>query len=57
VIADLADYIRVMEAAEKCYPDRRLWNRKSAANIANMGAFSSDVTIKAYAKDIWGVMS
>jgi len=25
------------------------------ANIANMGKFSSDNTILAYAKDIWGV--
>jgi len=56
VIADLADYIRVMEAVNAAYPDRRKWNRMSAANIANMGVFSSDVTIESYAKEIWGVI-
>ena len=56
VIADLADYTRVMEAVNDAYPQRRQWNRMSAANIANMGLFSSDVTIEAYAREIWGVI-
>lgn len=55
VIADLPDYIRVMQSVNDTYKDRISWNRMSLANIANMGRFSSDETIKRYAKDIWGV--
>jgi starch phosphorylase len=55
VIADLPDYIRVMRCINDCYADRDQWNRMSLANIANMGRFSSDETIKRYAKEIWGV--
>ena len=56
VIKDLPDYIRVMDEVNRLYPQRRIWSRMSGANIANMGAFSSDETIKAYAKEIWGVV-
>lgn len=55
LIADLPDFIRVNAEAVKVYQDKQQWNRMSLANIANMGKFSSDETIKRYAKDIWGV--
>ncbi|MDP3115007.1 MAG: glycogen/starch/alpha-glucan phosphorylase [Candidatus Cloacimonadaceae bacterium] len=55
IIADLLDYIRVMENVDKAYLNRTLWNKMSLANIANMGRFSSDETIKRYATEIWGV--
>jgi len=55
VIADLADYIKVMQRVNDTYQDREGWNRMSLANIASMGRFSSDETIKRYAKEIWGV--
>ncbi|MDD4309982.1 MAG: glycogen/starch/alpha-glucan phosphorylase, partial [Candidatus Cloacimonetes bacterium] len=41
--------------AAKTYLNKPLWNRMSLANIANMGRFSSDETIKGYAREIWGV--
>ncbi|PKN71992.1 MAG: glycogen phosphorylase [Candidatus Cloacimonetes bacterium HGW-Cloacimonetes-3] len=56
LIADLADYLRVSGEAAAAYQDKTKWNRMSLANIANMGRFSSDETIKGYAKEIWGVM-
>lgn len=55
LIADLPDFIRVNAEAVNVYKDKQQWNRMSLANIANMGKFSSDETIKGYAKDIWGV--
>ena len=55
LIADLPDYLRVNNVAAKIYQDKQLWNQMSLSNIANMGRFSSDETIKGYAKDIWGV--
>lgn len=53
LFADFDDYRRVMEKLNSCYQDGKLWNHMATANIANMGRFSSDETIKAYAKDIW----
>jgi len=37
------------------YKDRSLWNRKALLNIARMGKFSSDRTIREYARDIWKI--
>jgi starch phosphorylase len=56
LIADLKDYLRVCDEAVMTYQDKPKWNEMSLANIAAMGSFSSDETIKAYAKEIWGVM-
>ncbi|HQQ67678.1 MAG TPA: glycogen/starch/alpha-glucan phosphorylase [Candidatus Cloacimonadota bacterium] len=53
--ADLPDYIRVMHDVQNIYKDTLLWNQMSAANIAGMGIFSSDVTIRNYAEKIWGL--
>jgi len=55
LIADLADYLRVNNDVMEAYKDKHRWNKMSLANIANMGRFSSDETIKGYAKEIWGV--
>jgi starch phosphorylase len=55
LIADLADYLRVNNEVAKTYQDRTKWNQMSLANIANMGRFSSDETIKGYARNIWEV--
>ena len=44
------------EEAEKLYKEnQREWNRKAILNIAASAKFSSDRTIKEYAKDIWNV--
>ena len=56
LIADFPDYARVMQEVETAYADRMGWAAKSLANIAGMADFSSDETIKRYAKEIWGVM-
>ncbi len=36
------------------YADRKKWLRMVVHNIANVGKFSSDRTIKQYADEIWG---
>ncbi|MDY0152229.1 MAG: glycogen/starch/alpha-glucan phosphorylase [Candidatus Cloacimonas sp.] len=55
LIADLPDYIRVNGDLALCYQDKQRWQKMSLMNIANMGKFSSDETIKGYAKEIWEV--
>lgn len=55
LIADMPDYMRVMQEANDTYQNPKIWNRMAAANIANMGRFSSDETIKEYARQIWNV--
>ena len=37
------------------YRQRAEWAGKAIANVAGMGAFSSDRTIREYAQQIWGM--
>jgi starch phosphorylase len=53
VLADYDDYIRCQEAVSKSYLDQDAWTKKSILNVAYMGKFSSDRTIREYAKNIW----
>jgi starch phosphorylase len=55
VVADFASYIRTQDAASALFRDRELWLRKSIANTANVGWFSSDRTVMEYATEIWKV--
>jgi glycogen phosphorylase len=40
---------------EDAYGDPERWAKMALVNIANMGRFSSDETIRGYARDIWKV--
>jgi len=55
VCADFDDYARCEEEAASQYRDRAEWMRRVIRNIAGMGPFSSDETIRRYARDIWGI--
>jgi glycogen phosphorylase len=54
-LADMPDYVETQRAVDAAYVDRAAWTRKSLLNIARMGKFSSDRTIREYARDIWGI--
>jgi glycogen phosphorylase len=54
-LADLQSYIDAQSAVDAAYVDRASWLRKSLLNIARMGRFSSDRTIREYASDIWHI--
>ena len=56
-LADLADYARAHGELAACYEDQSTWLRKSIINVACSGKFSSDRTIREYAKDIWRLQS
>jgi len=55
VCADFAAYLEAQERVEKAYQNRDEWIKKSIANTASMGKFSSDRAIEEYAKNIWNV--
>ncbi|HBA26715.1 MAG TPA: glycogen phosphorylase, partial [Nitrospinae bacterium] len=55
LLADYESYINCQERVSRLYEDRHEWAKKSILNVANMGKFSSDRTIKEYAKEIWGI--
>lgn len=55
VLADFEAYLRKQEEVESVYRDRKEWNRRAILNVANMGRFSSDRSIRDYAERIWDV--
>ncbi len=55
VTCDFDDYFNAQRAVDLAYRDTAGWNRMAAANTAGMGWFSSDRTIRGYARDIWNV--
>lgn len=55
--ADFDSYIARQKDVEVAYLNKRDWAKKCVLNIANMGFFSSDRTIRQYAEDIWNIES
>ena len=54
-LIDLEDYIKCQERVTEAYMDSARWAKMAIHNVAGMGKFSSDRTIKQYASEIWGV--
>ncbi|MEI8241722.1 MAG: glycogen/starch/alpha-glucan phosphorylase [bacterium] len=54
-LADFRSYAGQQAAAAKLYRDRPEWARKAILNVARMGWFSSDRTVREYAEEIWHV--
>lgn len=55
LIADFDAYAEAQERAGREYADPSTWWPKAIRNVARMGPFSSDRTIRQYAKEIWGL--
>ena len=53
VLKDFKSYVSAWERLQELYADRDRWNKVSLHNTAKSGFFSSDRTIKQYAKEIW----
>lgn len=53
VLQDFASYQATQEEIAKTYVDTKRWWRWSIAQTAEAGRFSSDHTVRAYAKNIW----
>ncbi|MEJ5211770.1 MAG: glycogen/starch/alpha-glucan phosphorylase, partial [Burkholderiales bacterium] len=55
LLADYADYVACQQEVERVYRDRDEWLRRAVLNVARMGRFSADRTIREYAEVIWNV--
>jgi len=55
LLADYADYCDCQDKVDDLYRRPAAWTRSAILNVAGMGAFSSDRTIREYASEIWGV--
>ena len=55
LLADFDSYLAAQARVDALFRDREAWARKAIANVAGMGFFSADRTIREYAKQVWGV--
>jgi starch phosphorylase len=55
VLADFDAYVACQAEVGRAFADQRAWHAKALLNIAAMGRFSSDRTIREYAREIWKV--
>jgi starch phosphorylase len=53
LLADFQSYVECQAHVAEAFLDQDKWTRMSILNIARMGKFSSDRTIKQYAAEIW----
>jgi starch phosphorylase len=55
LLADYDAYVAAQARVDALYRDPAQWARHAIVNVAGMGAFSSDRTIREYATQIWHV--
>ncbi|TPL01815.1 MULTISPECIES: glycogen/starch/alpha-glucan phosphorylase [unclassified Mesorhizobium] len=55
VAADFDSYAGCQREVDRVWRDSPDWNARAIHNVARMGWFSSDRTIRQYAKEIWNV--
>jgi glycogen phosphorylase len=55
LFADYRSYVECQEQVSVAYEDHSRWTQMSILNVARMGKFSSDRSIKEYCEEIWKV--
>jgi len=55
LFADYAAYVACQDRVSAAYQDTQSWTRMSILNVARMGYFSSDRSIREYCEEIWKV--
>ncbi len=53
--SDFDAYAKAQNQVSKLWSDKKRWTEKAIINSVSMGWFSSDRTIRDYARDIWGL--
>jgi len=53
LLADYQTYIDCQDRVAEAYKDQKAWTRMSILNVARIGKFSSDRSIRDYCSDIW----
>ena len=57
LLADYQAYVDCQDLVSKAFRDKSRWTRMSILNVARMGKFSSDRSIRDYCEKIWKVKS
>jgi glycogen phosphorylase len=55
LLADFDSYVAAQARVDALYRDPQAWAKKAIANVAGMGFFSADRTIREYASQVWGL--
>ncbi|UCG49137.1 MAG: glycogen/starch/alpha-glucan phosphorylase, partial [Phycisphaerales bacterium] len=55
VLADYQEYVECQAQVSRLWWDQRAWTRTSILNVARMGKFSSDRSIREYCRHVWRV--
>ena len=55
LLADYESYVATQQRVDALYRQPDQWCERAIANVAGMGVFSSDRTIREYADQIWGI--
>lgn len=55
LLLDLESYLGCQNEVSQSFQDQDSWTRKAILNVARMGKFSTDRTIKQYSEEIWGI--
>ncbi|MFT5702081.1 MAG: starch phosphorylase [Desulforhopalus sp.] len=55
LLLDFETYIACQNEVNDAFLDTKMWTKKSILNVARMGKFSTDRTIKQYSEEIWGI--
>lgn len=55
LLADYHSYVECQDTVGLAYRDQDQWTRMSILNVARMGKFSSDRSIRDYCQDFWNV--
>ncbi len=55
LLADYASYVATQTQVDDLYRSPAKWCHKAIVNVAGMGVFSSDRTIREYARQIWHI--
>ena len=55
LLADFDGYVAAQARVDELFNDPQAWARRAIVNVANMGHFSSDRTIREYAREVWNL--